>query len=162
MNRYVKLIFLTSVTLTVGCKYPFESNHNNHVTAQFYLADSTGQEEINFYIGQDIYFHYSIINHTGKIQNYAIKHSGPFASFEVFQNDSLIGTSDDGLYYIQVIIERKLSSGDTLQSVYSWYTNKYHSILPAGEYFARAKPNLWIDDIYPSSYSEKINFVIME
>lgn len=161
MEQRIRLSLAIAIPLLVGCLNLNEPARNRGVAVEFYLADSSSTRTTIFDIGEDIYFHYSILNNTGTTQDYAVSHSGPFVSFKVFKADSLIGTSDDGFSYLAVAIYGKLLPGHALEWVYSWFSNENHSALPAGEYTAWATPNLWIHDIEPSSPSKKIDFVVL-
>jgi hypothetical protein len=80
----------------------------------------------------------------------------------IFQKDSLIGTSDDGLAYATVIIPGKIHSGDTLKYATSWLSNKNHEQLPKGVYDLDLKSHITIDDAAPSKPIERITFTINE
>lgn len=144
MHQYIKLFLLIFLITTIKCKQPLDPLLNNGVKTFFYLADSTGKKETKFNIGEDIYFHYLTINNSHSTYDYVVSNSGPIVTFEVFHNDSLIGTSDDEFCYLQVIVYGKLTSKDTLKYTVSWLSNEYHSMLHTGKYTAKAKSNLYI------------------
>jgi len=147
VKRSLKLYPATlaiAIALLSGCGNSTGPEEDNSLSIQFFLADSSGEETTLFDVGQEIYFDYSIVNNTGATLHYALPNTGPFVSLEVFHADSLIGTSDDGRLYAQVIVGGTPAPGDSLKWVYPWFSTEYHSALLAGEYTAWAKPRLSI------------------
>ena len=61
----------------------------------YYLSDSTGNKMSEFLVGEDIFFHFGIINNQNSDISYTKGHGGPpITSFAIFNNDSIIGYSD--------------------------------------------------------------------
>ena len=160
MKRSLKLYPATlaiAIALLSGCGNSTGPEEDDSLSIQFFLADSSGEETTLFDAGQEIYFDYSIVNNTGATLHYTLPNSGPFVSFEVFHADSLIGTSDDGRVYSQMIVRGTLAPGGSLKWVYPWLSTEYHSALLTGEYTAWAKPRL---SIY--SIAARIDFVVSD
>jgi len=160
VKRSLKLYPATlaiAIALLSGCGNSTGPEEDNSLSIQFFLADSSGEETTLFDVGQEIYFDYSMVNSTGATLHYNLPHTGPFVRLEVSQADSLIGTSDDGHLYAQMILPGTLPPGHSLHWVYPWFSNEYHSALPPGEYTAWAKPRL---SIY--SIAARIDFVVSD
>ncbi|MCH6560065.1 hypothetical protein IH799_06890 [candidate division KSB1 bacterium] len=81
-------------------------------------------------------------------------------TFEVYKNDSLIGTSVDGLAFIPVIVENTLKAGETLTTEYNWLSAAVHQPLPVGEYTAKARPKLEFNNINNPGL-EELNFRVI-
>ncbi len=114
----------------------------------FYLSDTNRYRTINFQENEDIVFHFGIVNHKDSTLSYHVIHGGPIAGFLVYQNDTLVGTSDDGYAYPAVIISGELPAKDTLQYSVSWYSNPYHpKKLTSGNYQATVSPYVYFEDL---------------
>jgi hypothetical protein len=160
MKKIINMAVVIFSVLSAGCTSVNESSLSSIPPSEFYLTDPSGARTTTFSVGQDIRFHYSILNPTAESQSYRKPDTGPFVTFEVWQADSLIGTSDDGFEYAAVITEGSLMGGDTLLLDYNWFSVDLHKPLPAGEYTAWAKPRLQFNDIETPA-PEKISFKII-
>lgn len=155
IKSFVTVFFLS---WCVSCESPTDSS-NITLQTEFFLMNSAGAKTTSFDVGDDIHFHYSIKNLSPETQEYINPDTGPFVSLQVFKDDLLIGTSDDGFAYLAVIVEAELKGGETISKEYNWYSVDVHTILPPGEYTAKANPRLNFKDI-PTPHPETIPFEI--
>jgi len=140
------MLIIVLIFAIINCSKTTDSESYSDIEYYFNLADSNGMERTIFNTEQDVFF--SMCN------------SGPIASFNVYMNDSLIGTSDDGYDYAQALVDGELDSGDTLKCCISWYSNNNHDSLATGNYCAIIHPNIYILDIVPSTCLDSIYFQI--
>jgi len=139
-----------------------DDNNAAHMEYYSYVADSTGALQTVFPVKQDVFFHFGMINSGDAPQGYTIAHGAPpFVFFEVFKNDSLVGTSDDGYAYVAIIVPGELAPGDTLQYFTSWYSNEYHDSLTVGSYFTRIKSHFYLEDIVPFTCLDSLDFEVI-
>ena len=138
-----------------------KSESDDNMEYYFYVADSAGTLRTVFTVKQDVFFHFGMIN-TGDIpQDFTISDGGPtLVLFEVFKNNKLFGTSDDGASYAYVDAHGQLAPGDTLRYHASWYSNKFHDSLTVGNYFTRVKSHFYIEDIVPFACIDSMSFEI--
>lgn len=146
MKQPLKFFLAITLLLLSGCMNSNEPYSDNQFVTGFFLMNSTGAKTTTFAFGEDIFFHYSILNNSRTTQNYDID-EGPFVTFELFQNDSLIGTTEDGLDWILRLITRNFLPADTLTRLTSWLSNRIHAKLPPGEYEVWANPRLQFSEI---------------
>lgn len=128
----------------------------------FYLSDSAGSEKTEFLEGEDIFFHFGVINSKRLPLNYTKGHGGPpIVSFVIFQNDSMIGYSDDGYAYTAEVVFSKILPNDTLEHSASWYSNPHHTdLLEKGSYYSTIHTYIWFDDFDLASLLDTVYFEI--
>lgn len=128
----------------------------------FYLSDSTGNMTKEFLVGEDIFFHFGIINNRDSAMSYTKGHGGPpIVSFLIFESDSLIGYSDDGYLYPSIVTGGRISPHGTLTYSVSWYSNPFHSdTLESGSYYTTVHSYIWFDDFSLSSLLDTAYFEI--
>lgn len=131
-------------------------------TVYYYLSDSTGIEKTEFLVGQDIFFHFGIINYQDSAMSYTKSHGGPpIASLVIFNNDSIIGYSDYGYAYPAIVISGRILPNDTLAYSTSWYSNPYHTdLLEKGNYYTTVSPYIWFADFNLTSFLDTVYFEI--
>lgn len=157
MNHLLK--YTLASLFVFGCENTVNSVQNGTLATKFILKNSQGNEATQFQFGEDITFHYSIENKSRHSYLYTNQHSGPFVIFEVYQGDSLIGSSLDGLAFLPVIIADSIEAGETLIAEYNWVSAPSHSPLSVAEYTAKANPILEFNDA-ASLENEEIEFQI--
>lgn len=155
MTKYL----LASIIFFLGCETSMNAS-KSEVTTKFFLKNSQGAETTRFGFGQDISFNYSIENTTKNAYSYLNPDTGPLVIFEVYEKDSLIGASVDGLAFIPVIVEDTLKAGETLTTEYNWLSAAEHKPLPVGEYTAKARPRLKFNNIN-NPVLEELNFRVI-
>ena len=86
----------------------------DNLTAGFNLQDTTGQTDTSFQSGQKFVMSFSLINSTDHAITFLVN-SIPPVHFQIWRNDTLIGTSVYALTNSFVSIPDTLAPGDTLQ-----------------------------------------------
>lgn len=124
-----------------SCEHPALFRFSDF-SVEFELVNAIGQATETFAVGEDVRFSYSVTSLASGPVAYTIPDTGPIVTFEILRQDSLIGTSDDGVAYALVIVEGGLNAGETIRWEYNWYSVEQHEPLPAGDYVARAQPRL--------------------
>ena len=162
----ISIIFILNCgkTQTIIINECDDNGHNNDAYMEYYsyVADSAGVLQTVFTVEQDVFFHFGMINSGDAPQGYARAHGGPpIVLFEVFKNDSLVGTSDDGCDYPAEVVPGELAPGDTLQYFTSWYSNEHHDSLTVGSYFTRIRSYFYLEEIVPLARLDSIDFEIV-
>lgn len=130
--------------------------------AYYYLSDSSGNLKAEFLLGEDIFFHFGIINNQDSVVTYTKGHGGPpVVSFVIFNGDSLIGYSDDGYVYPAVLGGGMIAPHDTLEYSVSWYSNPFHTdTIEGGSYYTTVYPYIWFEDFNISSLLDTLVFEV--
>lgn len=140
---------------------PAYQNPDKDDPVYFYLSDFSGMKQTIFDPDEDIFFHFGIINYTDTVLDYYIIHGGPIVSFQVYRNEQLVGTSDDGYGYPTVIVPGELQPGDTLKHSVSWYSNPYHHFdLQPGNYKATIVPYVHFEYLFLYPQMDSVYFEI--
>ncbi len=159
MNNRLKYL-LASLIFLLSCENSINSSKANEVSTKFLLKNSQDIDTTQFNFGQDINFRFAIENTSENSYSFINQDTGPFVIFEVFNGDSLLGSSVDGFFYIPLIVEDTLKAGHTLTVEYNWLSVNLHTPLPLGEYIAKATPRLDFKDI-ENPVSEELNFRVV-
>ncbi|NIR48110.1 hypothetical protein GWO43_06630 [candidate division KSB1 bacterium] len=144
----------------LACENPSTLEEGTEFSTEFQIRDSTSATTKRFSAGQDIFFRYAIENGGDETQAYIIPDTGPFVTFEISDDQGLVGTTDDGMAYAQVIVEGSLSSSDTLRREVSWLANDLHVPIPPGDYEVTARPRLKFEDVVTPS-PETLEFSVI-
>ncbi|MCG8608400.1 hypothetical protein MJD09_25860, partial [bacterium] len=104
----ILVLFLSAL----GCDHPTAFLLEG-ISTEFVLLDSAGSQTETFTVGGDIRLSYSITNMASQDKSYRNPDTGPIVTFEVLRDDSLLGTSHDGLAYATVIVDGALEVGET-------------------------------------------------
>lgn len=136
------------------------SSRETDLQTSFFLQNASGHKTTIFEFGQDIFFHYEIQNHTAHDLPFQNPDTGPFASFSLYKDGLLIGTSDDGLAYATMIVLDTLSAGEVMKRQYSWLETPQHGKLPTGNYLAVVHPRLHFEDV-PTPGPDTLQFAIV-
>ena len=159
MQKRLGNLFVCLLLILVSCEQPTFFQFNDGFLSEFYLTNPSGQKTTSFEVGQDVGFHYSLQNLSGKNQPYTNPHTGPFVTFELYRDGLLVGTSDDGYGYAAVIVRNTLQDSEKLVNVYNWHAVVQHSLLPSGRYTAWTKPNLRFDRI-DTPQPQRVDFTV--
>ena len=143
MQRYYPLFL---VLLLPGCQNTLEPNLLKGVAASFKLITSGGKDTDTFAPGEDIYFEYTLENHTGKAQPYVVSDAGPIVTFVILEDGKEVGNSSDGFAYAQVVVSDTLGPESTAIYRYNWLSVDLHIPLAEGDYVAKASPRLTFAD----------------
>lgn len=160
MNCKCLYFLLVVPTLFLGCEHLNILEAGGGIMTEFNLVDPAGDQTQTFKAGQDIRLTYAMTNQTGGLQGYINPDTGPIVSFEIFRDDSLLGTSDDGVAYALVLVEGQIEASETIVWEYNWYSADLHEPLPSGKYKARARPRLHFSAV-STPKPEEIEFEIV-
>jgi hypothetical protein len=138
----MKIIYflLLALIFLVACNEDNSSVGVNGVTTKFKLYDTNGVEKTTFKSGDDFEMRFLLVNLTGRDLSY--HYTGIPVTFEIYQNDSIVATSVDGLTFAQVILGDALKNGESFNA--NWMAPNSPArdpklILPVGHYKAFVK-----------------------
>jgi len=151
-------LVISAAVLAASCQSMVEPTPGDLSTA-FYLKNRSGEKTATFMQGEDIIFHYAITNLQPKHAPFTLPDTGPFASFEVYHDTLLIGTSDDGLGYAAVVVSDTLPADSTIAYEYRWLSTPQHGSLPVGLYTVLATPRLHFN-IQVSPSPDSLTFTV--
>jgi len=154
------LVFGLMAALTACSKKPIQPEGKSLV-AGFQLTNPYGIPTTTFHPGEDLIFSFAVVNQTERAQPWRLPDTRPFAIFEVYLGEGLIGTTVDGYGFFPVVVEGELQSGGILAAKDSWLENGEHRSLTAGNYTLVAKPQLKFDD-FGTLPDKKIDFEVVQ
>jgi hypothetical protein len=158
MNKFVSIL-LTIVFFT-SCYNLLGPSDGQRLLTTFELRDTTGQPTQSFAPGEDIFFHYRMQNLKAKDLDFKVQDTGPIVTFEVRKDGKLVGTSDDGFGYAEVIVDSVLRGQSEIEHSYNWLLqDDLHRSLESGHYVAKAVPRLWFDD-FKTPAPDSISFYV--
>ena len=132
--------FLFVLLLLISCNNEDSGLMFNGIDTQFKLYDSNGVEKTIFKSGDDFEMRFLLVNLSGRDLSY--HYTGIPVTFEIYQNDSIVATSVDGLTFAQVILGGALKNGESFKA--NWMAPNSPArdpklILPVGNYKAFVK-----------------------
>ncbi len=163
MKKYLYIFSLLILYLfCLNCQEETDFPNNN--TVYFYLSDSLENIKTNFYVNQDVFFHFGIINNQDSVLYYTKGHGAPpIVRFVIFKDDTVFGSSDEGYSYIAIVVGGQIPPHDTLKYSVSWYSNPYHqNNLEVGNYYTTVYPYILFDDFDLLSLLDTVYFEITE
>jgi hypothetical protein len=110
----IQYFFLITLIGFIACNDDNSSVMVTDISTQFKLYDTNGVEKTVFKSGEDFEMKFILFNLSGEDLTY--HYTGVPVYFEIYQNDSIVATSYDGLSFPQVVLEDKVVSGKTFTS----------------------------------------------
>lgn len=139
MRKFVSIL-LTSILFS-ACYNFLDPSSGQRLLTTFELRNASGQVTTLFGGDEDVFFHYNVENLKAKDLDFRIQDAGPIVTFEVWKDGVLVGTSDDGFGYAEVIVDSVLRGQGRIAHDYNWFLqDDIHQPLEPGHYVAKAVP----------------------
>jgi hypothetical protein len=133
--------------IPAGCRNLIGPTFEQALKVEFRLSDGKNKQQKEFRCGDDIHFYYKVENTSAQARDYYVPDTGPIVRFEVRKDGVLLGTSDDGFGYAEVIVDGVLEAGKSLTHSYNWRLTDLHEPLLPGKYTALAVARLQFEEI---------------